>query len=258
MIDNKKNMSLMGTEEYIKIKELLERYYAGATTATENRLLEDFFVHADSLPSELEVERELFCGIAAAADSIEEIPEQYSKRINDALEAEISRENNIVGSRVSWSKLLLAAGSIAACLLVAFMAVKMIAPLPQTQHKEPFVAKQKEIKQPKEKESSEPIETKSIDKKHIAAKSSKPKIKRVKAYQTPAIAIETEESDEYLSEEEESRLLANNYHVVTDEREAMAIMSSVFSRMEGNVATESGRIAGHISDYEIEMDKLNN
>lgn len=62
--------------------------------------------------------------------------------------------------------------------------------------------------------------------------------------------------DVYLSEEEEARLAANNYRVVTSEEEANAIICSVFGRMESNIVEENYRISEAIDDYESEIHNI--
>jgi len=62
----------------------------------------------------------------------------------------------------------------------------------------------------------------------------------------------------YLSEAEEQQLIADNYRVVRDEREADAILSSVFVRLEGSLMEESYRISDINAEYEMEMTKLYN
>lgn len=57
-------------------------------------------------------------------------------------------------------------------------------------------------------------------------------------------------------EAEEERLIAANYHVVDDEREAYAIVNSIFSRLEGNMMREDNRLDDIGDSYEMEMTRI--
>ena len=68
--------------------------------------------------------------------------------------------------------------------------------------------------------------------------------------------VETDSDDDlYLSEEEE-RLVAANYHVVTDEREADAILTTVFVRLESGMTEENFRISDVRARYEMEVNDI--
>lgn len=64
------------------------------------------------------------------------------------------------------------------------------------------------------------------------------------------------DDDLYLSEEEEERLVAANYHVVTDEREANAILGAVFVRLKSGITEESYKISDVKARYEMEMNDI--
>ena len=68
--------------------------------------------------------------------------------------------------------------------------------------------------------------------------------------------VETDDDDLYLSEEEEERLVAANYHVVTDEREANAILGAVFVRLKSGMTEESYKISDVKARYEMEMNDI--
>jgi uncharacterized damage-inducible protein DinB len=65
------------------IRELLEKFYEGATTSAEEAQLRDFFSR-EKVPEELQADRELFVSMASAAEPVE-VPADLNKKILSGL-----------------------------------------------------------------------------------------------------------------------------------------------------------------------------
>lgn len=258
---------------YNEIRKLLELYYEGRTSRAQENELTEFFANAETLPADLEADRRLFGQLADMSAGEVMIPEDFDSRITAAVEDEMSRERAASRRRSRWRSVWIAAGSAAACLLACLPLIRSFidgtdntvaekTPV-RTAHHQPAV-------KPAATEPSgliaavEPVKAKTVRavQGRVADQAEETMdYGRNDSEESPSEVVEHEETYAgyaYLSEEEEEQLVADNYYVVEDEREAYAIVNSVFSRLDGNMAEGSYRVSDINSDYEIEMTKLYN
>jgi len=239
----------------------------------------EFFVTASELPEDLEAEHRLFVGMgdvmSEAMYSPVDMPAEYSERIAEALDAEISREARATRSSASiWRRRILSVGGVAACLLAGWLGFRTLTvpELPgDTAHRQ-YAAVRKPVVTP----APTVISAASVDESMAIASASvpasagksKPRMTRRSAAPVKETVTDVnreceedtywDDDDMYLSPEEEARLLADNYHVVDNEREANALVSSVFARLEGNVVQESYKMQDISAQYDVEVTKLMN
>lgn len=241
-----------------KIRILLDRYYGGTSSPDDERRLGDLLAEARDLPADLEADRALFAALRDAADCIPDIPRDADARITSALEAEMARGRRAAGMtfrrRVIWTL-----SGAAACLLAMFAAYNFV---PGRTDSVPADAVAVNVRH-----HEAPVQTVTADTVVNAAPhsplapayasaavdnaSGPRKARRIRRHDSPgAIASADNTADET------EMLIAANYHVVEDEREADAIISSIFGRMEGNLAQETNRIDEIGVEYECEVNKL--
>ena len=267
----------MESERIDDIKRLLDRFYSGRTDRADELRLIRFFTEAGELPPELEADKALFVSMTDINDMAVDIPEEYSDRTGLALEAEMKAERDRT-SRMRWRKKAYA-WSAAACLALAVTVAAGILINNGTVRKDNIAnVTKKETLRPtvsdsilKPNESVIPQVTpvgESVSGQTLTAKAETVRTQSpagrhkgvmVSAGMRPV--ADTPEEDDYEDQidryrEEEQKMLAENYYVVNDEREADAIVNSIFSRLEGNMALESNRISEIGGDYEMEVDKL--
>ena len=270
---------IMNSNKINEIRGTLDRWYAGETSPDEERGLMEFFATATELPEDLEAERRLFTGMgdvmSEVMDSPVDMPVEYSDRIAAALDAEIAREAHTNRNRAStWRRRILAAGGVAACLLAGWLGFRTVTvpELPGDTVPGQYAAVPKPTVTPAPSgisaasaEESVAIASASVP---ASAGKSKPRMARRSAAPVKETAADLssgreedsywDEDDMYLSAEEEARLLADNYHVIDNECEANAFVSSVFARLEGNVVQESYKMQDISAQYDVEMTKLMN
>lgn len=258
-----------------EIRRLLGLYYEGSTSREEERRLASLFLTSDKLPEDLETDRKLFLSLAEVPDI--DMPDKYDAYIAEAIDKEINKDLR----RGVWRRRFIVAASVAAVLLAAWMGIKALMPdspdaeikpqvatitipgqqqtalvpdtsvaysgiaLVQTTPAIPVKGKNIEthalVKEKAEKESKAKIETKASKKNTVSPKPS---------------VLESKDETYYLSAEEERQLEADNYRVVNDEREAYAIVNSVFSRLDGNIRESNYRIGDINEQYERVAAKL--
>lgn len=254
-------------KEHNEIRYLLSRWYEGGTTPDEERRLTEFFATAGTLPSDLENERVMFRTIDAVDEQGVEIPEELARRIDNALEVEMARERKTTSATSRFHRWMIAAGAVAASLAAALMV-------------HDFVVKDNDpVRQQIQlavNTSSMPVasapdtavfivdEVNTVPAKSSQVRDNAKRRLALSARKSKAAPVSDDsckresDVDMYLSEAEEQQLIADNYRVVRDEREADAILSSVFVRLEGSLMEESYRISDINAEYEMEMTKLYN
>lgn len=79
------------------IKQLLEKYYEGSTSLSEETLLREFF-SSKNVPEELRDEKEIFNFYRPALE-IPEPSEDFEKRIISAIDSEVNDQNRILTRR---------------------------------------------------------------------------------------------------------------------------------------------------------------
>lgn len=114
------------------IKQLLERYYQGATNQEEERRLKEYFAH-DDVPKEWEAEREMFRFFSRQARQDIPLPQGLEERIGQHIDrlakaaaaggdkepARILRASGSTGRRLTGTVLLRWTAGIAASLALA-------------------------------------------------------------------------------------------------------------------------------------------
>lgn len=248
--------------EYNDIREILNRWYDGNTTPAEQQRLADFFATDRELPADLEMEREMFRAMTEAGEDYAEMPHDVSERINAAIEAEMAEEREPQRKGFGWRRRAMTACAAAACMAVvltipflksddkAMVGDKPGMALSETPDAGPVSTDTMLFMTPEQPRAVAPA----VEKESRKLASAQKKASRKAVKRKP---VETDSDDDlYLSEEEEERLVAANYHVVTDEREANAILSTVFVRLESGMTEENFRISDVRTRYEMEMNDI--
>ena len=254
----------MTMNEYNDIREILNRWYDGNTTPAEQQRLVDFFATDRELPADLEMEREMFRAMTEAGEDYAEMPLEVSRSINAALEVEMAREREPQRKGFGWRRRAMTACAAAACMAVVLT-------IPFLKSNDKAMVGDKAGMAVSETPDVRPVSTDTmlfmtpelpravvpaVEKESRKLASVHKKAPRHAVKHKP---VETDSDDDlYLSEEEEERLVAANYHVVTDEREANAILSTVFVRLESGMTEENFRISDVKSRYEMEMNDIYN
>lgn len=252
--------------EYDEIRKTLCRWYDGETTSFEQRRLVDFFSEERELPPDLKRERELFRSLSV--DDVEtEIPEEFAARINDAIEDEMVGERRTVPPALKLRRRIAAACGIAACLLVAAMSYFVASYQVRRQIPQPRMT----LNEPELMESSStdavpgivpenlcaasvesPLAVNKTPRRHASSKV-KDKTQTVDPNMENNGDTEPYAQDTYLSEDEEELLISHNYIVVRDEREANAILNTVFEQFETCMEEQSLQIQDISQEYEMRV-----
>lgn len=250
--------------EYNDIREILNRWYDGQSTPAELQRLADFFATDRELPADLEMEREMFRAMAEAGEDYAEMPVEVSERITAALEAEMAGERVERRKGFGWRRRAMTACAAAACMA-------MILTIPFLKSNDKAMIGDKAGMAVSETPDARRASTDTmlfmtpelpravapaVEKEARKLASAQKKASRHAVKRKP---VETDSDDDlYLSEEEEERLVAANYHIVTDEREAHAILSTVFVRLESGMTEENFKISDVRTRYEMEMNDIYN
>lgn len=281
-----------------EIRDLLSRWYDAETTRAEEARLEELLRSARDLPADLEKDKKLFLSLSSLAEVNEasegrdakdsrvsafaDIPDDLSAMISEALEAEIAKSSlqdekaAKQPNRSVWFRRLGATAGIAAALIGGVLLLRPLfnAPVQSSLTAEnlgsatnaesiaavdsnAFVGTSLRDVDPGA-ESVNSGTTAGASKTHIArTKHRKARTRGIS--ENPAVSPDdTSEDFGYLSEEEEARLMAGHYRVVSDEREAYAMVNTVFSRLEGHMIQEDYRLDGISAQYESEISNLYN
>lgn len=248
--------------EYKDIREILNRWYDGNTTPSEQQRLADFFATDRELPADLEMEREMFQAMTEAGEDYAEMPLEVSRSINAALDAEMARERGPQRKNFGWRRRAMTACAAAVCMAVvltipflkssdkAMVGDKAGMAVSETPDAGQVSTDTMLFMTPELPRAVVPAVEKESRKLASAQKKSSRKAVKCKPVETDG------DDDLYLSEEEEERLVAANYHVVTDEREANAILGAVFVRLKSGMTEESYKISDVKARYEMEMNDI--
>lgn len=248
--------------EYNDIREILNRWYDGQSTPAEQQRLADFFATDRELPADLEMEREMFRAMTEAGEDYAEMPLEVSRSINAALEVEMAREREPQRKGFGWRRRAMTACAAAACMAMvltipflkssdkAMVGDKAGMAVSETPDVRPVSTDTMLFMTPEQPRAVAPA----VEKESRKLASVHKKAQRHAVKHKP---VETDSDDDlYLSEEEEERLVAANYHVVTDEREANAILGAVFVRLKSGITEESYKISDVKARYEMEMNDI--
>ncbi len=250
-----------------EIRELLSRFYRGESAPDDWLRVVDFFKTHPSLPADLEAEREFITLLSAPTEM--EIPAHLDSRIEESLEQEfsISRHSHFG----SFPKLFRKSHVGIAATLIALLAVgitiiksdsnrdlEMTSPMVAAVAQEnsdtsSLVAYAGDNSQFKKDTLLYEIHQlarygEDARQSHVSARKETvtPNIVQPQNPSESTVVSNPQnetsrydwvaEESERLMTEDERRMLDRNYYVVTDEREASAIISGVFSRLESNTA----------------------
>lgn len=248
--------------EYNDIREILNRWYDGNTTPAEQQRLADFFATDRELPADLEMEREMFRAMAEVGEDYAEMPVEVSERITAALEAEMAGKRVERRKGFGWRRRAMTACAAAACMAVvltipflksndkAMIGDKAGMAVSETPDARRASTDTMLFMTPELPRAVVPAVEKESRKLASAQKKASRKAVKCKPVETDG------DDDLYLSAEEEERLVAANYHVVTDEREANAILGAVFVRLKSGITEESYKISDVKARYEMEMNDI--
>lgn len=78
--------------DYIKLRNLLDKWYEGSASPAEESELIEMIKNASELPDEFNADRELILGLNAFNVIVPEMPEKYASRISAELDKEISKD----------------------------------------------------------------------------------------------------------------------------------------------------------------------
>lgn len=214
----------------------------------------------------------------AIADGLPEMRSELSKRVDAALEREIRASAPVPPRADVWRRRLLAVCGAAAVIGSIWFGVRLVMSPELKLQPEQLTAVQKTHGAALETNFA-PDTIRIVDIQPVADRSpatarpdNAPARRAVTAPQVagvpkavddapvraPLVAagMSFDHSDDYLSVEEEKRL-AQKYRVVTNAEEANEIISSVFNRMESNIAESEFRMSEIVDSYDAEIDKLN-
>lgn len=244
-----------------EIRRLLNLYYEGKTSRAEERQLEMLLSSADYLPDDLEAERHIFNLMSDGADL--DIPDNIDMRITNALEKEIASGRS--GS--PWRRRLIIAASAASVIILAFIGICILLSPDNGGNNSPLLT-EKEI-YPSQNDKTLPDSSISHaglaaadinNLKHAELKNDGSNSPTAENNQHDRTVKKSATRDKhnascpkkdnvYLSLEEERLLEEDNYRVVSDEREAFAIVNSVFARLNGNLIENDYRINDINDEY---------
>jgi hypothetical protein len=75
-----------------QIRNLLDRFYEGITSKSEEMELENFFLEADNLPEELLTDRDMFRSMVDLKEPVD-VPSDLNEKLIDCLDTEIKSES---------------------------------------------------------------------------------------------------------------------------------------------------------------------
>lgn len=230
-----------------EIRTLLGRFYGGSTSPADERRLRGLLASATDLPADLEADRLLFAEVGAAAEELPEMPADLDARVKGTLDAVIARDRRVVWRR-RLRRLAIGASGAAACLLCVVAAWRggQDTDIRPVAERVAAVAHEKagsgRVSPPAVENAAPAIAATAVAGPSATRHTRKAHTSR-KATPAPVVsggdpAVEA------------------NYRVIEDEREADLILSSIFGRMEGELALENSRIEEIGIEYDTESAKL--
>lgn len=248
--------SFMNKDKEKEIRRLLELYYEGMTSKSEEKRLSRLLAEAEDLPQDLATDRRLFEVLSAELEM--KLPADKEEELMAAMEREIDAEPR----RSAWRRLWPVAAAIAACLLLGWLSLRLVTPDTPRQQSPNVMAKGMTDQPAASDTAVTYLHMANVEKHNISdrekttvattdnGRTEKKHVRKTASVVKAADENNREEEIYYLSREEEEQLVARNYRVVSDEREAYAIMNSVFSRLDGNIQESSYRIDDISDKYE--------
>ncbi|MDE7403235.1 MAG: hypothetical protein K2M87_07480 [Muribaculaceae bacterium] len=235
---------MIPTERENEIRRLLEKWYSATLSADEETRLRQLLQMEGELPADLAADRNLLSALDEAIQEETEIPEEYAKRINDALEREIG----VTRMRTKWKRRRIWGVAAAMLALVVVFSYRVSQPqAPQDKLAKTDDKLKIEVRMP---EKSQKLNNVTADGENNRESEKKASTKRhITKTKLPQNEPHDSVEEPYINE---------HYHVVTDQREAEALLASIFGRLESQIDIESDRVTEINSEYEMEMDKLTN
>lgn len=254
------------TYTYLEIRGLLDRWYAGETTPDDERRLAGLLASAGSdLPADLAAESALFAEMTQLKSEETSVPEDFDRRIDSALEREMSGAAGFETALRRHRLVAGIAGAAAVCAVVAGVFLHMpragapegiassVSPKIERILNDTAAAVEAMAVTPQAEIKPETLASVDNVRKHKSVKSRKAVVKKSTDEEE---YDETVAEDDFLDPEERERLLAANYRIVENEAEADMIISSVFDRMESRVSREGMMISNICERYSAQISDL--
>lgn len=270
--------------DIFEIRMLLAEWYDASISPEQERHLHRLLAATPSLPEDIAGDAELFMAISIPEDTmLPEIPEKLNERIKSALEQEFAKTRrgiNIFGHHISryavgWIAAVIALAAPAAWLTidrilktekaddVAGKKLALnVAPLTDSvNNRQTLTLAKDENPIPETSAKEHKFSSACNSRNHIPGHSidgpeDSPAKSRTSQRPETVEDDNFNELDFYPYSDEERELLADNYRIVSDRREAEAIVSTVIMRLQGNLMSESQRISEINSQYQLETNKL--
>lgn len=262
--------------DYIYIRKLLSRWYDAETTRDEEAELIHILSSAENLPPDLEKDKALLLSLGSSDDIYPEIPIEFSKRISDAIEKEISSATDKKRKRFSGlfnrGRLAWAAAIGAIIVLGSVMTIKIIdsddigrfdgkhviTVAPSEQKRDTIIRNNKLILSSNAGKHIAYAAATGLDSRAGSAKANRSGIieKRKSDNENVTTGDYSNSDDEYILTEEEERMAKSHYRVIRTEEEADALLNSIYSKLESNLERETSKISRYELEYESSMVKL--
>ncbi|MDE6235870.1 MAG: hypothetical protein K2M56_08990 [Muribaculaceae bacterium] len=284
------NMPYKSKTELTEIRRLLRNWMEGLSSSDDEAYLYTLLEECGDtlrLPEDMRRDAELFLSMAALGketfkdvltedflaeegDLFPGIPEEYANRINAALEEEIARTGAVDRIRRLRAVNIFRLGAACAIIIALTIGIFHIAydnPKEEASKYSAAIAMDS-----KAEEDNHPTEENPpYEKMQIAEDSPRPENNSTTGQKTPVrnlvakrvAAATTHHCSDYREDtasnrttEEEMKLQADGYQIVTDEGEAEAIMATLIMRMQNNLEPEMVRLSEINSRYQIEETNL--
>lgn len=285
------NMPYKSKTELTEIRRLLRNWMEGMISSEDEAylyaLLEECRGDTLQLPEDIRRDAELFLSMAALGKKtfdygltedflaeednlFPEIPEEYANRINAALEEEIARTG--ASDRIRRLRAVNIFRLGAACAIIIALTIGIFHIAYDNPKEEASKYSAAIAMDSKAEEDNHPTEENPpYEKIQIAEDAPRPEnnsttgqktpvrtlvAKRVAAATTRPCSGHREETASNRTTEEEMKLQADGYQIVTDEGEAEAILATLIMRMQNNLEPEMVRLSEINSRYQIEETNL--
>ncbi|MDE6537591.1 MAG: hypothetical protein K2M13_06105 [Muribaculaceae bacterium] len=270
-------MSKIENDKYNELRSLLGKWYEGAASPQEEADISAMLTDADSLPPDLEADRDLFMTMTDALEDLPEIPEQYSLRINAALEKEIvadkkeianvgaksedakRRAGNRIGGFLRSGLFRWTATGVAVCLAGIFITNRMME-IPAIDMPVQKSGVAMNIAVPAQQADTLIHSISLVKDNKVNVDGNRECLKRgegrktiIKKATRKSEYHEENHEDPYLTREEEEMLIAHNYTVIRDEGEAARKLNHIFGGLESNIMDEMSNLRRIETEYQSEV-----
>ena len=271
-------MSKIENDKYNELRSLLGKWYEGTTSPQEEADISAMLTDADSLPPDLEADRDLFMTMTDALEDLPEIPEPYSLRINSALEREISatnaeqpvvgvesddlkkREGRRIGGFLRSRLFRWTAAGVAVCLAGIFITNRLME-IPDIDMPVQKSGVAMNIAVPAQQADTLIHSISLVKDNKVNVDGNRERMKRgegrttiIKKATRKSESHEENYEDPYLTREEEEMLIAHNYRVIRDEGEAARKLNHIFGGLESNIMDEMYNLRRIELEYQSEVE----